>query len=112
MTPLLISALAETAKSENDNKARTAKLEFDIGVFDSFSQLGPVRSQVITLNVSPSGYNDFMRKPFQFTLPIPMPAGQQTLRAAISGESCDGHESHRQNIAQNNRLPDGQFPVG
>jgi VWFA-related protein len=69
--------------SETPDGKRTAKIEFDLGIFDSFSQLGPVRSQVITLNVSPSGYDDFMRKPFHFTLPIPIPKGQQTLRAGL-----------------------------
>jgi VWFA-related protein len=81
----------QIAFSETPDGKRTAKLEFDLGAFDDSSQLGPVRSQTITLNVNASGYNDFMHKPFQFTLPIPMPAGQQTLRAGlfdtVSGKS-------------------------
>jgi VWFA-related protein len=73
----------QIAFSETPDGKRTAKLEFDLGVFDIYSLLGPVRSQTITLNVDASGYNDFMRKPFHFTLPIPMPTGQQTLRAGL-----------------------------
>jgi VWFA-related protein len=73
----------QIAFSETPDGKRTAKLEFDLGVFDNFSQLGPVRSQTITLNVSPSGYDDFMSKPFHFTLPVPLPSGQQTLRAGV-----------------------------
>jgi VWFA-related protein len=69
--------------TEDPGGKRTAKLEFDLGAYNSSSQLGPVRSQSITLTVKPSGYDDFMRKPFEFKLPIPIPAGQRILRAGL-----------------------------
>jgi hypothetical protein len=73
----------QIAFSENADGTRTANLEFDLGAYDLYSELLIKRSQVIKISVTPSQYAQFMRTPFRFYLPIPLPKGQLTLRAGL-----------------------------
>ena len=69
--------------SENPNGTRTANLEFDLGAYDLYSNLLVARSQTIKLVLTPPEYDEFMKTPFRFYLPIPLPKGQLTLRAGL-----------------------------
>jgi VWFA-related protein len=69
--------------SEDPNGTRTANLEFDLGAYDLYSNLLVARSQVIKLALTPAEYDEFMKTPFRFYLPIPLPKGQLTLRAGL-----------------------------
>jgi VWFA-related protein len=73
----------QIAFAEHPGGSRTANLEFNLGAYDLYSNLVVARSQVITITLSPAEYNEFMRTPFRFYLPIPLPPGQLTLRAGL-----------------------------
>jgi VWFA-related protein len=73
----------QIAFAEGSGGKRTANLEFDLGAYDSYAQLIVARSQTINITLSPAEYDEFMKTPFQFYLPIPLPHGQLTLRAGL-----------------------------
>jgi VWFA-related protein len=73
----------QIAFSESPDGARTANLEFNLGAFDLYSNLVVARSQVMKIVLTPSEYGEFMKTPFRFYLPIPLPKGQLTLRAGL-----------------------------
>jgi VWFA-related protein len=73
----------QIAFAEGPDGRRTASLEFDLGAYDLYSELLVTRSQVIKISITPGQYAQFMRTPFRFYLPIPLPHGQLTLRAGL-----------------------------
>jgi hypothetical protein len=73
----------QIAFAEHPGGSRTANVEFNLGAYDLYSNLIVARSQVITITLNPAEYNEFMRTPFRFYLPIPLPPGQLTLRAGL-----------------------------
>jgi VWFA-related protein len=73
----------QIAFSESPDGQRTANLEFDLGAYDLYSNLVVARSQVLKIVLTPSEYDEFMKTPFRFYLPIPLPNGQLTLRAGL-----------------------------
>jgi VWFA-related protein len=73
----------QIAFSQSPDGTRTASLEFDVGAYDLYSNLLVARSQNIRLALTPSEFAQFMRTPFRFYLPIPLPKGQLTLRAGL-----------------------------
>jgi VWFA-related protein len=79
----------QLAYTEAPDFNRTCSLEFDLGAYDSFSQLVAVRSQTLKITVTPAQYIAFTHKPFIFTLPIDLPHGQLTLRAAVFDTSAN-----------------------
>jgi hypothetical protein len=73
----------QIAFSESPDGQRTANLEFDLGAYDLYSNLVVARSQVLKIVLTPSEYDEFMKTPFRFYLPIPLPKGQLILRAGL-----------------------------
>jgi VWFA-related protein len=69
--------------SEGPDGKRTASLEFDLGAYDLYSNLIVARSQTIKLVLTPPEYDEFMKTPFRFYLPIPLPSGQLKLHAGL-----------------------------
>jgi hypothetical protein len=69
--------------SEGPGGTRTANLEFDLGAYDLYSNLVVARSQTIKITLTPSEYDEFMKTPFRFYLPIPLPSGQLELHAGL-----------------------------
>jgi VWFA-related protein len=69
--------------SEGPGGTRTANLEFDLGAYDLYSNLIVARSQVIKIVLTPSECDEFMKTPFRFYLPIPLPSGQLKLHAGL-----------------------------
>jgi VWFA-related protein len=61
----------------------TASLEFDLGAYDLYSNLLVARSQTMKIALSPAEYDDFMKTPFLFYLPIPLPHGDLMLHAGV-----------------------------
>ncbi|HEY4380199.1 MAG TPA: hypothetical protein VGN01_07625 [Acidobacteriaceae bacterium] len=61
---------------------RTAMLEFDAAAYDADGKV-TVRSQTLKLPLTLEEYQDFVRTPFTFYLPIDLPTGSVTLRAGV-----------------------------
>lgn len=61
----------------------TASLEFDLGAYDLYSNLLVARSQTMKIALSPAEYDEFMKTPFRFYLPIPLPHGDLMLHAGV-----------------------------
>jgi VWFA-related protein len=73
----------QIAFSETPDGVRTANLEFDIGAYDLYSNLIVARSQTMKVTLTPREYGEFMKTPFRFYLPLPLPAGNLALRAGV-----------------------------
>jgi VWFA-related protein len=73
----------QIAFAQGPNSERTAALEFNIGAYTLYGDLGPVRSQTMKITLSPAEYDEFMKTPFRFYLPIPLPSGPLKLRAGV-----------------------------
>ncbi|HWB32185.1 MAG TPA: VWA domain-containing protein [Acidobacteriaceae bacterium] len=69
--------------SESLGGKHTATLELDLGAYDSYMQLITTRSQSIKISLPPDKYDDLMRQPFRFIVPISLPSGKFTLRAGL-----------------------------
>jgi hypothetical protein len=73
----------QLALAEAPDGTRTGSIEFDLGAYDSFSNLVASRSQAFKITVKPAQYNSFLRAPLKFSLPIDLPHGQLTLHAGL-----------------------------
>lgn len=62
---------------------RHGTLEFDLGAYDPYGKLAAIRSQTLTVTLTPEEYSDFVQTPFKFFLAVDLPAGQLTLRAGV-----------------------------
>lgn len=69
--------------AEASDGSHICSLEFDLGAYDTFSQLVAARSQTLKLTITPAQYAGFTQKPLSFTLPVDLPSGKLDLRAGV-----------------------------
>jgi VWFA-related protein len=87
-TPVTYNLIYNLDQSQIDfavtsDGVRKTSLEFDLAAYDPYGKLLTVRSQTLTLTLSPEEYEEFVLTPFQFFLPIDLPPGEVTLRAGV-----------------------------
>lgn len=73
----------QIAFAEEADGNRTANIQFDLGAYSPYGDLGPVRIQTVKITLTPVEYDEFMKTPYRFYLPIPLSPGQLTLRAGV-----------------------------